>query len=175
MYVSIGSLRSALAPGVFEDDTPPASKTNTAADLPNEQLADAIAEAESIVDSAIGGRYATPVQDVNSATPHPIDFWTRAIAAYLATCTYRKSQDFSNDDPVYRRYLVATQRLADIQNGKGSLPIPTNDTSTGTAGAGQPVNLYSGDLFSADDFNLVPDTWPAGMNRPDWWSLQNGW
>jgi phage gp36-like protein len=159
---------------VFSDDEDvPNPKTNTAADLPKAQLTEAINEASSIVDSAIGGRYVTPVADVDGATPHPIDFWTRAIAAYLATCTYRKSQDFSNDDPVYRRYLVATQRLIDIQNGKGSLPLPVNTGDYAAAGAGQPANLYSGNLFSADDFNLTPD-YPNQLynpNRPDWWGL----
>lgn len=181
MYSGLGKLRTALAPGAFTDGSgPPDPRSNSAADLSDDQLTDAIAEADSIINAAIGAFYVTPVTTVDGATPHPIDYWSRSIAAYLATCTYRRSLDFTNDDPVYRRYLVAMGALADVKNGNGTLSIPPNVGDTAGSGAGAPINPYSGNLFSASDFNLSPQ--PAnfgyGQNRdpygPGYWWGNDG-
>jgi phage gp36-like protein len=174
-YSTLGKLRSALAPGTFTDPQsgPPTTLTDTAADLPDDQLQDALDEASSIVDAALSSRYTVPV--AGSPTPHPIDYWARAIAAYLATCTYRGSLDFSNEDPVYRRYLVATGALDSVAKGTYTLSIPSNVGANAPAGggAGAPINPYSGNLFGAEDFNLEPQAANFGYGQNRWW--QGAW
>lgn len=171
-YCTVAQLREALAPGVWEDVTEPPT-TQTAADLPDSQLQDALDEASSIVDTAIGGRYVTPVA-ATSATdpptyPHPVDFWARNIAAYLATCTYRGSSDFTDNDPIYRRYKTTLDSLNDVKNGVGVVDLPkVTDPAKASAGAGTVINPYSGKLFTADDFDLVPATHPPGVPRVTW-------
>ena len=173
-YCTLPQLINALRPIGLPANQP----SQTAADLPEPQLNDAIAEASSLVDSAIGGRYLTPVAPVDQSAPtifpHPIDFYTRDIAAYLATCTYRGSVDFTNDDPIYRRYAVALAALNDVKNGVGVLPIPEVDPNTGATGVGEPVNPYLGKLFGPEDFDLTYKSLP-GVPSPTAWGEERGW
>jgi len=182
-YSTVKMVRLALSPGdgnVTDEDNP----SGTAADLDDKQLADAIAEADAQIDSYIGARYATPVGAVTvdeshpSGFPHPIDYWSRNIAAYNATLTNRGSQDFTDNDPVARRWKATMDQLNAVQSGTATLPIPPVDSSSpgAGAGAGEPINAYSGNLFTADNFDLVevPVGWPFGRGYGDgrwrdWW------
>lgn len=161
-YSTVVEVRTALAPGDWADDNAPDvnSSTNSAADLGNAQLVDAISEADSKIDSYIGGRYITPV--VNGfdglpyvSTPHPLDYWSRNIAAYLATLTFRKGQDLDDTDPVVRRYAATVVDLTAVRDGKATINIPDNEGNSGTAGAGDVFNRYTGgDMFQPRDFEL---------------------
>lgn len=176
-YSTVAMVRNALAPGNFEDGNEPypdGDQTNTAADLSNDQLNDAIAQADATIDSYIGGRYAVPVlYDAGHVlyvlTPAPLNFWSRDIAAYLATLTYRRAQDFADTDPVARRYLNAMLALTGVRDGKAVLQIPENVTDSSEVGVGSPVNPYQGHLFSTNDFDLQPpfsfDLQPGGWLR----------
>lgn len=172
-YSTVIEVRNALSPGAFDDGDAPYSNgnlTRTAADLSNEQLDDAIAEADSLIDSYIGGRYATPVLlDFSGApylaVPHPLDYWSRNLAAYNATLTYRKSQDFTDNDPVARRYTLTMAALTSVRDGKSTLNIPINATDSGQVGAGPVYNNYPYELFPTRDFDLAPAIAPG----PYWW------
>lgn len=168
-YSTVIMVRNALSPAPsgsewLDNDQPdPNSLTNTAADLSNAQLQDAITEADSKIDSYIGGRYTTPV--INDATgvpyvavPHPLDYWSRNIAAYLATLTNNKSQDLDETDPVIRRYNATVLDMVAVRDGKANLVIPENTTSSSEASAGQVINPYAGNLFGPCDFDLRPSS-----------------
>lgn len=160
-YSTVVMVRNALYPADWQDGNPPDEGTPTfsAADMLNEQLIDAIAQADSIIDSYIGGRYVVPVLvDATgityATTPHPLDFWSRDLAAYFATLTNRQSQDFTDNDPVARRYNAAMLALTGVRDGKAVLSIPTNVGPSAMTGVGTVVNPYQGNLFGPCDFDL---------------------
>lgn len=161
-------VRNALAPGVWAapDDGPP-PRTGTAADLSDAQLADAIAEADGLIDAYLGGRYATPVDPVGGQAPAPVRWWSRDIAAYNATLTNRKGKDLSPTDPVALRYAQTMSALTATRDGKSSLSLPQNAGPGGTSGAATPLNPYSGQLFGPTDFDLYPANQPYGPS-PFW-------
>lgn len=161
MYSTAELVRNALTPtGV----------AGTAAVLSDPQLADAIAEADQLIDSYIGARYAVPVQPVTGVIPPPVGSWSRDIAAYLATLTWRRSQDITDNDPVVRRYKLTMQALTDVRDGKNSLSIPSSDGQPqDAAGAGTLINPYSGDLFTTRDFDLYPDRFNWQQNEIGRW------
>lgn len=141
------------------DGALPTTPSRTAADLSDAILLDAINEADSTIDSYIGRFYLTPVARVSDAVPHPIDYWSRNIAAYGATLTFRGSQDISDEDPVTRRYKATMEALKAVNNGSAQLMIPLNQGEHSAAAAGAPVNPFAGDLFTLDDFDLSPPTY----------------
>lgn len=179
MYSTAEMVRSALAPGDWVEfpESDPDNPTGTAADLEDVQLDDAIAEADATIDSYLGSHYVSPVGIVAPATtaPHPIDYWSRNIAAYLATLTYRRGQDLAEDDPVVRRYRATMLALVAVRDGKATLPLPVNSGAGGNIGALPPINPYVGDLFGAEDFDLAPvgSSWPNRQGeggRGQWWA-----
>jgi phage gp36-like protein len=163
-------VRNALAPGASED-------TDTAASFDDAQLNDAIKEADSVVDTYVYSLYSIPMDP--DATPpssvavYPVRAWSRDIAAYLATLTFRKSKDMLPDDPVRLRYLYVMEILQKIADGslRPNLPPPASDVNTG-----QGVfvyNLYPGRLFTAADVFLPPS---KHRGYPDWygWNFRYG-
>lgn len=165
-YSTPALVRKALAPQVGDGTTVPDPLSNTAADLTNEQLDDAIAEADSIIDGYLAKRYATPVKAVEAAIPHPIDYWSRTLAAYLATCTYRGSMDFTDNDPIYRRFVQVMDLLKAVAKGDLALGLPTAGSASGedgnatAGGATAAINPYIGTLFPASDFDVNGGVWP---------------
>lgn len=169
-YSTPALVRMALIPS--SDGALPSPASNTAADLSDAQLQDAISEADAVIDGYIGGHYAVPVATViivsDPVTPHPIDFWSRNIAAYNATLSYRRSLDFPDTDPIARRYAATMTALKAVAAGQIKLQIPTNTSPHSVVGAGSVVNPYAGDLFGVSDFNLRPldPSWPLTPNAP---------
>jgi phage gp36-like protein len=169
-------VRNALVPS-FAGNLP-TTPTRTAADLSDTQIQDAINEADATIDSYIGAYYAVPVQVVVAGSdedgtvgqiPHPIDYWSRNIAAYNATLTYRGSQDFADTDPVVRRYNATMQALQAVSAGKVRLQLPNNVSPNAATGAGPAFEPYAGDLFDPSDFNLHPAMYdPVTGGRPYW-------
>lgn len=179
-YSTPTMVRLALSP-TTDGSVPPSPPSGTGADLGNDQLTDAIAEADSLIDSYIGKYYTVPValQLANSDSdgdgagtgmiPHPIDYWSRNIAAYNSTLTVRKSLDFSDDDPVARRYNATMAALVAVSKGQATLQIPDNTSTNSGTGAGAPVSpYYVGDLFGPEDWNLRPISpdWPLWPDIP---------
>jgi phage gp36-like protein len=161
-------VRKALVPTL--SGNLPTQVTRTAADLSDAQIQDAITEADATIDSYIGAYYAVPVADVNEAVPHPVDYWSRNIAAYNATLTYRGSQDISDTDPIVRRYNATMQALQAVQAGKARLQLPNNTSPNAGTGAAPAYEPYDGDLFTPDDFSLAPAMYdPVLGGNPVWW------
>lgn len=153
-YSTPADVRTAVASPLNPQDEPQ-EPTYTAADLPNATLIDAIAEADATIDEYLSAGYVTPVASVDDAVPHPVDYWSRNIAAYLATLTYRKSKDLTDNDPIVRRYNTTMSALVAIRDRKAFVNLPEN--SVGSAGAGTALNQYEGQLFLADDFDVNTD------------------
>ena len=140
------------------------SGTNTAADMDDNALTDAIAEASSVVDSYVGGPY-----DIGDTVPAMVIYWTRDVAAFLATCTWRRSKDFAALDPVLLRYQFTISRLAGIFTGTTAMPsdqMPTSDVFTGSVN-----NWYSGDLFTPYQFDLTGRASSSGGDTLPGWPL----
>lgn len=159
-----------LALTTTSDGSQPDTPSNTAADLSDAQLADAIAEADALIDGYIGGYYAVPVVAVEGTTPAPINYWSRNIAAYNATIIYRGSMDFSETDPVSRRYNSTIQALQAVSAGKLRLQLPDNTSVNSATEAGFAFNPYEGDLWTPDDFDLTDAPNPGIAGTPFWWS-----
>lgn len=166
MYSTVDDVRDALAPGG-------SNAANTAASLEDVQIRNAIEEADSTIDSYLLRRYSIPQEDteaggqvVKVAVP-PVRWYSRNIAAYLATLTWRRGKDIGEDDPVRLRYRDTVDLLRRVQANEAdlsSLPpfVPPNQTSDVLA-----LNAYEGTLFGPRDFSLrhtaqiYPDTWPG--------------
>lgn len=174
-YSTPAMVRIAANADGSDGTTPPTPISRTAADFTDAQLLDFIAEADAIIDSFLTRFYAVPVQPVlNDGSglgdgaavgeiPHPIDHFSRNLALYFATLSLRKGADFTDQDPIARRYAATMTVLNDIAGGKIRLSLPDNTTSASGVGAGQAINpTYVGNLFDARDFNLVPinPAWP---------------
>lgn len=163
-YSTPAMVRLALVPS--SDGTLPATPSRTAADMTDAQLSDAISEADAVIDGYIGGFYAVPVQpytfgEETLVMPHPVDYWSRTIAAYLATITYRGQLDMDDANPVLRRYQDVLAALKAVAAGTIKLQIPENVSGNSEAGAGNAINPYVGDLFVPSDF-VTPATESRG-------------
>lgn len=169
-YSTPAMVRQALVPS--SDGSLPTTPTNTAADLTDTQLSDAIAEADSLIDGYIGAYYAVPVVPLQGQTlpPHPIDYFSRNLASYNATLTYREGLDFADTDPVARRYTNTIAVLTKISTGIVRLQLPQNLTENAATGASAPYNPYVGDLFDPMDFSLRPASFdPTWGPNPYWY------
>lgn len=146
-YSTVEQVRDALTPGGRATDR------TTAAGLTDAQIQDAIDEADSKIDLYLSSRYITPI--TADPTPRIISFWSRSIAAYLATLTRAKSADIKDDDPVARRYRAIQQQLELVQQGKAQLPIDQlpADAAQSTVTV---QNQHEGDLFLPGDYSLIP-------------------
>lgn len=158
-YSTPAMVRKALVP--TSTGSVPTTVTHTAADLTDAQLQDFINEADSQIDSYISRYYATPVASVDDGNggqtvPHPLDYWSRNLAAYNATLSVKGSQDLSDSDPVVRRYTGTMQALQQVASGKAGLPFPDNTSASAQVGVGHAVNPYDGELFTLDEFDLRP-------------------
>lgn len=176
-YSTPAMIRLAVNPDGSNGTSVPATPSRTAADFTDAQLLDFIAEADATINSLIGRFYAVPVPlvtqgDIDSglgggaalgAVAHPVDYWSRNLAAYFATLSYRRNQDLAETDPVVRRYNATMAALNDVAGGRSRLSLRDNTTSAAGVGAGGAINpTYTGNLFDARDFNLVPvnEAWP---------------
>lgn len=156
MYSSPADVRNALTPGAVEDDV------TTAASFEDDQITDAIKEADGMIDTYLSGRFGIPTDP--DATPpssvavYPVRAWSRDIAAYLATLTYRKSKDLQPDDPVRLRFNWVIGVLEKIAAGDLTPNLPQPPTpSDGFGPQGAFVyNQYNGKLFTMADVFCPP-------------------
>lgn len=168
-YASTIDVRNALTP---------AGGPGTAGSLTDGQLLDAILEADQTIDTylEIPAVHTVEMEEINQEGDYvvvalaPVRFWSRNIAAYLATLTYRRGKDLSIDDPVRLRYTSTLTILTDIRDGKTRNPIPltpdADESNTGGEGDAEVFNQYSGQLFSADDFALTRQPSSHGLYYP---------
>jgi phage gp36-like protein len=165
-YCSIEDVRLALVEDGTEDGT------NTASDMDDQTIDDSIAEATSQVDIYIGGPYRL---DLGDQVPDSVRYLTRDVAAFLATCTWRKSKDFTAMDPVYLRWQWAIQQLNSISSGAAEIPGGTGPSSS-NAGA-TVVNIYPFNLFHPWQFDLIGRgaygaDFGGGSWYGGWWHFQ---
>ena len=171
-YSTPAMVRLALIPTT--DGSQPDTPSDTAADLSDEQLTDAIAEADSIIDGYIGAYYAVPVADnADGSVPHPLDYWSRNLAVYNATLVYRGSMDFAETDPITRRYADTIAQLQAVAAGRVRLQLPENSSGNSGVEAGAPLNPYVGDLWDPEDFDIrpssdLPGSYPYGFGWGPW-------
>lgn len=174
-YCSAQDVRNALTSGGDKTDK------ETAAGLPDWQIADAIEEASAIVETHISTRYKIEVKDgeqtVGTQTVDievadaPVRWWTRDIAAFLATLTFRKGKDLAEDDPIRLRFNMAMGFLTAVRDGSMNLPnFPGADTS-GDAQGVEVFNKYEGTLFEPEDLGLsaASDSTRRVMFARRWW------
>jgi phage gp36-like protein len=129
----------------------------TAASLSDEAVEDAIAEAQSRVDTRLAGRYEVPF---DPDVPSQVRYITRDIAAWLCHLTFREVRDLNTElDPVHLRYKAAEALLIDLQNGKTDLP-DAPDADPGESGQSVIVINETCDLFNECDFDLHR-RWPT--------------
>jgi phage gp36-like protein len=141
----------------------------TAASLTDNDLTDAISEAQDEVDGRLAARYDTPFTD----PPTVVVNITRDIAAYLATLTYRRGDPIQPGETIQLRYNRAQNLLSQAANGTFPLPLPGGGGDEAAA-ANVVNNPTSGDLWTEQDFHLVqrPAQWSGITNdvfpRPGW-------
>lgn len=143
-YTSVDDLRLALSPGGVQDKA-------TASDLSEDELADAIGEAQAEVDARLGARYTVPYAD--GQVPPLVAQLTRDVAAYGATLTHRRFQPLAQDHPVRLRYDKAQALLVQLARGTATIPDAEVVASTTDVAVANP---YEGDLFVLQDFDLGP-------------------
>jgi phage gp36-like protein len=154
MYSLTQDVRLALTPGAVSSD-----KT-TAAGLDENQLIDAINQADAKINGYVPDGYTVPMVTLPNEDPevvvqvaaNPFRFWSRDIAAYLATLTFKRNADVTADDPVRLRYEATMADLLLVRQGDYTLP-----PSAGEAAVDGEIsihNLYEGNLFGPSDFAL---------------------
>lgn len=152
MYCSPIDVRNALTPGATSTDP------STGAGLSDEQIDDAIRQADSRINGYLPSDYIVPTETLENtlivSTP-PFRYWSRDIAAYLATLTYRRSKDLSQDDPVRLRYQDTMLELGLVAKGVFELP-PSSGSEDVASGDVFVYNQYQGQLFGPKDFALAP-------------------
>jgi phage gp36-like protein len=174
-YCTAEDVRAALAPGGTQ------ASGETAADLSDWQISDAIVESQDIVNAYTSAYDITMIMvtevsdgDPNAGevpfevAPDPIRRWTRSIAAYYAALTYRKNKDLPEGDPVRLRYEAVMAMLERVRNGSVIIDLPKKDTSAHDV---EIFNPYDGTLFGPEDFCLGPDEKHVQVLRPlnGWW------
>lgn len=160
MYSTVYDVRNALTPGANPDDQ------STASGLEDIQIQDAIAEADGVIDSYLSGLYVIP-DDVAGfipgepdpiavlTAPYPVRWYSRDIAAWLITLTFKRNKDVPPDDPIRLRYNMAMMLLKRLADGEATLPNPPFEPPGSGGGGVTVVNQYNGKLFDPSDFNLT--------------------
>jgi phage gp36-like protein len=152
VYCSPIDVRNALTPGATSDDP------TTSAGLSDEQIDDAINQADARIRGYLPAGYVVPMMTLENnltvATPI-IRYWSRDIAAYLATLTFNRSMDVPQDEPVRLRYNDAMADLMLVAKGMFELPPETGDTALPSEENVFVYNQYQGQLFGPEDFSLA--------------------
>jgi phage gp36-like protein len=138
LYTTRDEVRLALSPGGDVADE------GSAASLSDDDLDDAVADAQAEVDARIGGNRFTA-----ATVPELVQNLTRDIAAYLATLTHRRGDPIDPNDPVQKRYDRAQGILRDIQAGKIELTGEPDESVDAWV-----ENVYSGDLFPMEELGI---------------------
>lgn len=92
--------------------------TGTCAELPDDQLNAAIAQASTKVSSYCGTSWVTDVNNPVMSVPDLVVQLTIALAVFYGTLTYRKGKDLSAYDPVFLLYQDAVKTLTAIASGQ---------------------------------------------------------
>ena len=186
-YCTPADVRLAVDPSWIPGSPEPQTGAQDASQLSDAQIRDAIAQASAQVDSFIGGRYQTPVAPVDGSDPvtYPdqlVHYWTRDLAAYLATLTYFRHQSMESTEPVYLRATAAMSAMAAVRDGKGVLNLPpaaSGDANASAGGYAGAVDSGTGGIFDAADagYHRGAFTYGSGWSGPygPGNTLRSGW
>lgn len=155
IYCTPADVRFALTSNLAAE----AEYPQTAASLDDATLLSNIEEAGSFVDMHILARYMVPTEVVDQDGPQtvakaPVRWWTRNIAAYFATLTFRQSRDLNEDDPVRLRFRATVEMLEAVRSGALDIPEFEPSEDSGEGGV-EVVNTYDGKMFWPEDFGLT--------------------
>jgi phage gp36-like protein len=146
VYSSVADVRNAISPEGSATDP------STAASIAEARIVDAIAEADAVLDMFIGARYTIAMD--TSLTPNVakgiVRWWSRTIAAYLITLTFKKNQDIPDEEPIKIRYQMVMDLLTQVQKGDldiNLIPVDGNDGSDVFV-----YNHFTGDLWTKEEF-----------------------
>lgn len=158
MYSSAQDVREALSPGGSTSDP------GTPASISENEILSAISEADGIIDGYVGSRYTVPEDlTVGGVAVSPIRWWSRTIAAWLVTLTYRNQQDVPPDEPIRLRYEQTIAFLVQVRDGLMDL-TSLDDITDDSVDQVFVENLYSNKLFPTE-----PSTKKQGSWQPVTW------
>jgi phage gp36-like protein len=92
--------------------------TGTCAQLSDDQLNGAIAQASAKVSAYVGTSYVVDAADPVITVPDLVTTCTIQLATFYATLVYRKGKALSAMDPVYLGYQDAIKTLTDVAAGR---------------------------------------------------------
>lgn len=160
-YSTLIDVRRALTPGADP------LNTETAAGLKDEDIQDAITQADATIDSYLASRYATPVAAAVSAPLEPFRSWSRNIAAYSATLQWREGLTLDPRHPIALRWADTMDQLTKVAQGLLTLPVPGVDQDQSRRDV-TVVNPYDGGLFWPGDFSNVRPSNVGNYNQGRW-------
>lgn len=157
MYATANDVRLAVA----RDP----SRPNSTADLGDDQLDEAIENAQSQIDGYLRGRYTLPFEE-----PYPalVKSLTIDIAAYLAGLNWYQETELLASDPLALRYARAMALLKSVACGEIELDAGDGGAAMTDSGnnMGAPINRYDGTMFGLSDFGLG---YGCGNRGWGWW------
>lgn len=115
-YVTVEQVRRKLAPGGVQDES-------TAAQMADDEIEEAIVDAQSEVDGHLVDRFTVPFEE--DEVPELVVSITKAIAAYLATLTHSRNSALPENHPTWLAYTRASTLLERL--GRGILDLDTSD------------------------------------------------
>jgi len=141
------------------------SRPNSTADLGDDQLDEAIENAQSQIDGYLRGRYTLPFEE-----PYPalVKSLTIDIAAYLAGLNWYQETELLASDPLALRYARAMALLKSVACGEIELDAGDGGAAMTDSGnnMGAPINRYDGTMFGLSDFGLG---YGCGNRGWGWW------
>lgn len=141
---------------------------NNGSTLDEENIAAAIADAQSEIDARLATRYTVPFAPV----PDLIKRITIAIAAYLADLNFRETRDMESEfNPVYQRWQRAVTLLGQLSTGEAVIPPEGEEPGTPPGSGMRVVSAYSRPaLVDVCDFDIF-----GGRNRQPPYTSPEGW
>src|ERR1017187_9726687 len=128
--------------------------TGTCAQLTDEQLSLAIAQAGAKVSAYVGTDFEVDIANPVIVVPPLVFTIAVQLATFYATLTYRKGKDLSAFDPIYLGYVDATKTLTDIVTGV--IEVAPTAPSDPVYAPGHVVNTVP-KSFRYEDSGVVPD------------------
>lgn len=154
MYSTAAEVRLTLAPLLPGDVLRDGPES-----LTDDQITDAIREADGRIDGYLAARYATPVQPLTDGTvPPQINSWSRDLAAWRLVLTAFKLRPVDPNSPAALRYNAAMSDLTAVQKGTYVLTLPAASApdDSGSPGGGEVAVVPAPAVFGQEDWGVLP-------------------
>jgi len=132
--------------------------------LPDEQIIDAIREADGKIDGYLAARYAVPVQPLSTGPdvyPAQVNAWSRDIAAYRLALTAHKLRPMDQNSPAALRYAAAMTDLTAVQKGVYVLSLP--GVAAPEPSVGEVAVVPQPAVFDERDWGVHPELYRPGV------------